>query len=320
MDIAFFALKRLAAAIVVLFVVSVLTFLIFFAIPNGDPALRLAGRTATAQTIATVRHDYGFDRPLYVQYVKVMGQIFDGKIQSYSQHVTVFSQIRRGLPATLSLAIGAAIIWMIIGIVLGVIGALRAGKATDVAITTVSFIGISAPSFVLGAILLFLLTFKSHVFPEGGGFVPLTQDPVAWFEHLVLPWFTLAVLYIGVYAQVLRSSVLDAMGTDAVRTARAKGLSPTRVLLKHVLRVSLIPIVSLWGLDFAAVIGGSTLVVETVFNLQGVGQYAADSVRSLDVPPVLVVTLLGAFFVILMNAVVDVLYAVLDPRIRTATS
>lgn len=319
MDVLLFAAKRLASALVVLFAVSILTFLIFFAIPNGDPALRLAGRTANAQTIATVRHDYGFDRPLWVQYGKVMKQIFDGSIQSYTQHVTVFSQIERGLPATFSLAIGAAIVWMIIGIVLGVIGALRAGKATDVAITTFSFVGISAPSFVLGSILLYALTYKSHVFPPGG-YTPFGADPVQWFEHLVLPWFTLAVLYIGVYAQVLRSSVLEAMTTDAVRTAKAKGLSPSRVMIKHVLRVSLIPIASLWGLDFAAVLGGSTLVVESVFNLNGVGQYAADSVRSLDVPPVLVITLIGACFVVLMNALVDVLYAVLDPRIRTSTT
>src|SRR5581483_6135417 len=281
MDVAFFALKRLASAIVVLFAVSVLTFLIFFAIPNGDPALRLAGRTATPQTIATVRHDYGFDKPIYVQYVRTMKQIFDGSIQSYAQHVTVFSQIKRGLPATLSLAIGAAIIWLLIGITLGVVGALKAGKATDVAVSAVSFIGISAPSFVLGSILLYAFTYKVHVFPLGGGYTPFTTDPVQWFEHLILPWFTLAVLYIGIYAKVLRSSVLDAISTDAVRTARAKGLSPRRVLLKHVLRVSLIPIASLWGLDFAAVLGGTTLVVEKVFSLNGVGQYAADSVGSL---------------------------------------
>jgi peptide/nickel transport system permease protein len=319
MDILFFALKRLASAIVVLFAVSILTFLIFFAIPNGDPALRLAGRTANAQTIATVRHDYGFDRPLYVQYGKVMKQIFNGSIQSYTQHVTVFSQIKRGLPATLSLAIGAAVIWMIVGIILGVLGALRAGKATDVGITTISFIGISAPSFVLGSVLLYFLTYKVQIFPASG-YAPLLSDPGGWFTHLILPWFTLSVLYIGIYAQVLRSSVLDAMSTDAVRTARAKGLSPRRVLIKHVLRVSLIPIVSLWGLDFASVIGGSTLIVEKVFSLNGIGQYAADSVGSLDVPPVLVVTLLGACFVVFMNAIVDVLYAVLDPRIRAATA
>ena len=319
MGLAIFTIRRLTSAIVVLFLVSILTFLIFIAIPNGDPSLRLAGRTATAADIATVRHAYGFDRPIWVQYWRIMRQIFDGSIVSYSQHVTVFSQIKRGLPATLSVAIGAAIIWMIIGIIFGVIGALRAGKASDVAITTVSFVGISAPPFVVGAILLYFLTFKAKIFPAGG-YVSLTSDPYQWLLHMVLPWFTLAILYIGVYAQVLRSSVLDALSTDAVRTAYAKGLSRRRVLIRHVLRVSLIPIVSLWGLDFAAVIGGATLVVEVVFNLNGIGQYAAQSVRSLDVPPVLVVTLLGAVFVIVMNALVDILYAVLDPRIRVAAS
>jgi peptide/nickel transport system permease protein len=318
MNFLLFAVKRLVSAAIVLFVVSILTFLIFFAIPNGNPALRLAGRTATPATIAQVTKTYGFDKPIYVQYLRTMHQVLDGKIQSYTQHVGVWSQIKRGLPATLSLAIGAAVIWMIIGITLGVIGALREGKASDVAITTVSFVGISAPSFVVGAVLLYFLAYKVSIFPFGG-YVPLS-DPGSWAQHLILPWITLAILYIGVYAQVLRSGVLEAMTTDAVRTARAKGLSPARVLLKHVLRVSLIPIVSLWGLDFAAVLGGATLIVELVFNLNGVGEYAAQSIGSLDVPPVLVVTLLGAAFVILMNAVVDVLYAVLDPRIRGASS
>jgi peptide/nickel transport system permease protein len=317
MDFFLFTIKRLASAVVVLFAASVLTFLIFFSIPNGNPALRLAGRTATPQDIANVSRTYGFDKPIWVQYYRAMKQIFTGQIQSYTQHISVWSQIKRGLPATLSLSVGAAVIWMVVGITLGILGARKAGKATDVAITTVSFVGISAPSFVVGNVLLAGLVYKAHILPTTG-YVPLTQSPVQWFTHLLLPWFTLAILYIGVYAQVLRSSVLEAMTTDAVRTARAKGLSPRRVLIKHVLRVSLIPIVSLWGLDFAAVIGGATLIVETVFNLQGIGQYAAQAVGALDVPPVLVVTILGAFFVILMNAIVDVLYGFLDPRIRGA--
>jgi peptide/nickel transport system permease protein len=314
-----FAIKRLASAVFVLFLVSILTFLIFFAIPNGNPALRLAGRTATPQTIAIVTKTYGFDKPIWVQYWRTMKQVFNGSIQSYTQHVTVWSQIHRGFPVTFSLAVGAAVIWLLIGILLGVIGALRAGKATDVAITTFSFIGISAPTFVVGSLLLTLLTYRTRLFPAGE-YVPITTSPIHWFTHLLLPWFTLAILYIGIYAQVLRSSVLDAMTTDAVRTANAKGLSRRRVLIKHVLRVSLIPIVSLWGLDFAAVIGGATIIVEVVFSLNGIGQYVAGAVGQLDVPPVLVVTLLGAFFVVLMNAIVDVLYAVLDPRIRHAGS
>lgn len=316
MHLAFFALKRLASAAVVLFAVSILTFLIFVAIPNGDPALRLAGRTANAADIAAVRHAYGFDQPIWVQYGKIMHSIFDGSIASYTQHVTVFSQISRGFPATLSLGLGAALIWMVLGIVFGTWGALRAGKPSDVTITTLSFVGVSAPPFVIGGIALYFLAFKWHVFPNGG-YVPLTQSPAQWFLHLLLPWFTLSILYIGIYAQVLRSGVLDVLSTDGVRTARAKGLSPTRVLLRHVLRLSLIPIVSLWGLDVAAVIGGSTVVVEVVFNLNGIGQYLEQSVASLDVPPVLTITLLGALFVVVANAVVDIVYAALDPRIRS---
>ncbi len=312
-----FTIKRLAGAIIVLLAVSVLTFLIFFALPNGDPALRLAGRTATPANIAHIRQIYGFDQPLWVQYWRTMKQIFTGQIQSYTQHVSVFSQIERGLPATLSLAIGGAILWMLVGIAFGVLGALRAGKASDVTITTLAFVGISAPPFVIGALLLYFFAFKIPIFPNTG-YVPLTADPVSWFQHLVLPWITISVLYIGIYSQVLRSGVLDALTADNVRTAKAKGLSPTRVLLRHVLRMSLIPIVSLWGLDFAAVIGGATIIVEVVFNLNGVGQYIAQSIGQLDIPSIMVTVLLGGFFVVLMNAVVDILYAVLDPRIRAA--
>jgi peptide/nickel transport system permease protein len=301
MTLTLFALRRLAGAAVVLFAVSVLTFLIFIAIPNGDPAVRLAGRTATADDIAAVRHAYGFDQPIWVQYARTMGSVFNGTITSYTQHVTVFSQIQRGFPATLSLGLGAAIIWMVLGVLFGTIGALRAGRASDVTITALSFVGVSAPSFVIGAVALYFLAFKAHVFPNGG-YVPLTQDPAGWFTHLLLPWFTLSILYIGIYAQVLRAGVLDQLHTDSVR---------------HVLRMSLIPIISLWGLDLAAVIGGSTVVVEVVFNLGGIGQYLQQSVASLDVPPVLTITLLGAVFVVTANAIVDIVYAVLDPRIRT---
>lgn len=316
MNLLLFALKRSASALAVIVAVSILTFLIFVAIPNGDPALRLAGRTATASDIAAVRHAYGFDRPIWVQYLLTMKSILTGTIQSYTQHLSVFSQLQRGYPATLSLALGAMVVWMVLGIGLGLLGALRAGRTTDVVVTTTNFVGISAPPFVVGAVLLYLLAFKVHVFPNGG-YVPLTQDPVQWAYHLLLPWFTLSVLYIGIYAQVLRSSVLEVLNSDAVRTARAKGLSPRRVVLRHVLRVSLIPIVSLFGLDAAAVLGGSTVIIEVVFNLNGVGQYLQQSVAALDVPPVLTLTLFGAFLVVLASAVIDVVYAALDPRIRS---
>ncbi|HET9691454.1 MAG TPA: ABC transporter permease [Acidimicrobiales bacterium] len=310
-----FAIRRFAAAVGVLVAISILTFLIFEAIPNGNPALRLAGRTASPADIAAVERTYGFDKPIWVQYARTMKEVFTGSIQSYTQHVTVMSQIKRGLPATVSLAVGAAVIWLLVSVVLGLVAALRAGRALDTTITVVGFTGISAPSFVVGAVLLYLLAFKTHLFPNGGYVGPSTSIP-SWLHHMLLPWISLAVLYIGIYSQVLRSTVVDTLSEDFVRTARAKGLSRRRILTGHVLRTSLIPLVSLFGLDFAGVVGGGAILVEDVFNLNGVGQYIAQSISSLDVPPILVGVLFGAIFVVLFSALVDVVYAALDPRIR----
>jgi peptide/nickel transport system permease protein len=244
-----------------------------------------------------------------------MGKVFDGSVVSYSQQLNVEDEIRRDLPATLSLAIGAGIIWLGFGILFGVISAVKAGRFTDTSLTVLSFIGVSTPVFLLGGLVLWLFAYKTQILPAGG-YVPLTQDPWGWFTHLIGPWFVLSVLFIGFYSRVLRSNILDTINEDYVRTARAKGLSERRVLIHHVLRNSLIPVVSLFGLDFAAVIGGGAILTESVFNLQGVGQYAYMSIRQLDVPPVLVITMFTAFFVVLLSAVVDVIYAVLDPRIR----
>jgi peptide/nickel transport system permease protein len=299
----------------VLFVISVLTFLIFQAIPNGDPAIRIAGRTANQAEIAQVRHEWGFDQPVYVQYFKTMGKILNGTVVSYSQGVNVMDSVRQGLPATLSLAIGAGIIWFVLGVLFGVITAIRAGRLADKSLTVLSFIGVSSPPFFLGALLIYYAGYKANIIPLGG-YVPLTQNPWEWFRHLIGPWLVLSVLFIGIYSRVLRSSILDTMHEDYVRTARAKGLSERQVLIRHTLRNSLIPIVSLWGLDFAAVIGGGAILTESVFNLHGVGQFAADAIGRLDVPPVLVVTMLTAFFVVLLGAFVDIVYALLDPRIR----
>ena len=178
-----------------------------------------------------------------------------------------------------------------------------------------SLVGVSTPVFFLGAIMLYYLGYKWHLFPLGG-YVPLTKSPWQWFTHLLMPWFALSVLFIGVYSRVLRSTVLDTLGEDYVRAARAKGISRPRLMVRHVLRNSLIPIVALFGLDFAAVIGGGAILTESVFGLHGVGQYAADSIGRLDVPPILVITMLTAFAVVVLGALVDVLYALLDPRIR----
>jgi len=312
-----FVVRRLISTVIVLFAISVVTFLIFEAIPNGDPAVRLAGRTSTPETVAAIRHTWGFDRPIYDQYLLTMKNVFTGRVVSYTQQVNVDSQIAQGLPATLSLAIGAGIIWLVLGILLGLLSAARAGKPTDRVLTALAMIGVSTPVFLLGALMLYVLAYKLGVFPNGG-YVSITSDPIQWLDHMILPWFALSALVIGFYSRVLRSNVLDTINEDYVRTARAKGLSERRVLFHHVLRSSLIPVVALWGLDFAAVIGGGAILTESVFNLHGVGQYAAQSIGQLDVPPILVIVMFGSFFVVLLSAVTDIVIAALDPRIKLA--
>ena len=310
-----FLVRRLLGMALVLFAISILTFLIFQAIPNGDPTVRLGGRNSTPETRAAIEKDWGFDKPIWQQYGITMGKILDGSVVSYQQQINVEDEIKRDIPATLSLAIGAGVIWLGFGILFGVISAVKAGKFTDTSLTVLSLVGVSTPVFLLGALVLWLFAYKLTILPAGG-YVPLTQDPWGWFTHLIGPWCVLSVLFIGFYSRVLRSNILDTINEDFVRTARAKGLSERRILIHHVLRNSLIPVVSLFGLDFAAVIGGGAILTETVFNLQGVGQYAYDSIQQLDVPPVLVITMFTAFFVVVLSALVDIIYAVLDPRIR----
>jgi peptide/nickel transport system permease protein len=310
-----FVLRRLFSCLALLFAISILTFLIFEALPNGNPALRLAGRTATQVQIDAVEREWGFNKPIYVQYLKTMEKILTGKVVSYTQGINVERQIVSDLPPTLSLAIGAGIIWFFWGVIFGVLAAVRAGRWLDRALTVLSLVGVSTPVFFLGAMLSFYLGFKAGIFPNGD-YVNITTNPVQWLYHMILPWCALSAVFIGVYSRVLRSSILDMVNDDFVRTARAKGLSERQVMLRHVLRNSLIPIVSLWGLDFASVIGGGAILTESVFNLQGVGQYAAQSIQLLDVPPVLVITMFGAFFVVLLGAIMDVVHAWLDPRVR----
>jgi peptide/nickel transport system permease protein len=310
-----FVLRRIASMVVVLFAISVLTFLIFQAIPNGDPAQRLAGRTSTPETVDAIRRTWGFDKPIYDEYLLTMKHIFTGDVISYTQQVNVEREIAQDLPPTLSLAIGAGIIWLGFGVALGLLTAARAGGLLDRGLTILALVGVSTPVFLLGAVLLYVLAYKLGVFPNGG-YVGLTTDPLQWLWHMILPWTALSALFIGFYSRVLRANVLDTLAEDFVRTARAKGLSERRILVRHVLRSSVIPIVSLWGLDFAATIGGGAILTESVFNLHGVGQYAAQSIGQLDVPPVLVVVMFGSFFVVLMSALTDIAFALIDPRIR----
>jgi peptide/nickel transport system permease protein len=310
-----FAVRRLIAMVLVMFAVSVLTFLIFNVIPNGDPADRLAGKNPTPELVEAIRRDFGFDRPLHVQYGRMMEQVLTGELISYDQRINVVDQIVDRAPRTFALAIGAAIIWLALGVALGLFSAVRAGGFSDRLLTVLALIGISMPVFWVGALMSYYLGYKAGLFPSGG-YVPFADGPLDWLHHLILPWTALSLLFIGVYSRILRSNVLDTLNDDYVRTARAKGLSERRVLLRHVLRNSMIPVLTLWGLDLGLVIGGGAILTETVFDIQGVGQYFAESIRALDVPPVLAVVLLGAFFIVVLNGIVDILYAALDPRIR----
>jgi peptide/nickel transport system permease protein len=312
-----FAIRRLIGAVLVLVAVSFITYLIFVQIPGGDPAQRIAGRTATDANIADIREKLHLNDPFYSQYWAMMQSLFTASLTSYASQLNVVDEIKTGIPATLSLCIGAGIIWLAFGVLVGVISAVTAGRWSDRLITVLALVGISMPVFWLGLIARYLFA-QGHPFAflPDGEYVPLTSNPWQWFVHLLLPWWVLAVLFIGFYGRVLRSNILDTINEDYVRTARAKGLPANRVLVKHVLRNSLIPIVTLFGLDFAAVVGGSAILTETVFDLKGVGQYAADSVQSLDLPPIMGVTIYATFLIVFFSVLVDLLYAWLDPRIR----
>jgi peptide/nickel transport system permease protein len=314
-----FIARRLVGMVLVLFAVSILVFLIFNVIPNSDPAQRLAGKNATPSLVKSIEVEWGFDESLPTQYGETMKKIFTGELISYSERANVTDRIVEGIPCSFSLCIGAAIIWMFFGILLGYLSAIRAGGWLDRSLTVFAVAGISLPVFLLAAIFLYFFTYKLEIFPASG-YVGLEEDPIQWAYHLILPWFTLAILNIGFYSRVLRSNMLDSLREDYVRTARAKGLSERRVLTKHVLRNSLIPIVTLFGLDFGATIGGGAIITEVIFSLNGVGAYAAEAIQNIDLPPIMGVTLFGAFFVVLFNAVADILYAYLDPRIRLGTS
>ena len=312
----FFA-RRVMGAILVCIAVTFIVFVIFIVVPGGDPAQRIGGKNATPQLIVNIRHTWGFDRPFYYQYWVLIKKMFSGDLVSYTSQQNVISQIVQGMPATFSLTIGAGIIWLFFGILVGVISAVTAGRWSDRLITVLALIGISMPVFWLGIVTRYYLAEGgvTTLFPDGE-YVGILSNPLQWFWHLLLPWLVLAVLFIGFYGRVLRGNILDAINEDYVRTAKAKGLNPRRIMIKHVLRTSLIPIVTLFGLDFAGVLGGGAILTETVFDLHGVGQYAAQSINDFDLPPIMGVTMYGAFFIVIFSVIVDVFYAYLDPRIR----
>lgn len=311
-----FLIRRLAGMTFVMFVVSFLTWFIFFVLPGGDPAVRMAGKSPRPEIIDAISREWGFDEPFYEQYLTMMGKLFSGDLISYDQREDVVARIIDGAPRTFALAIGAAIIWFVAGVALGLFSAVRAGGIRDRVVTVLALVGVSMPVFLLGALASYWLGYRWGIVPDGG-YIPISEGGLwGWFRHLWLPWVVLATLFIGVYSRIVRSSVLDTINDDYVRTARAKGISERRVLFRHVLRNSLIPVVTLWGLDFGYVLGGGAILTEKVFGIQGVGGYFADSISRLDVPPVMAVVLFGAFFIVLLNTIVDIVYALLDPRIR----
>ncbi len=316
-------ITRLIRSLLVLFGISVLVFLIFFATPGADPAARLAGRGASAEALAAVRHEYGLDRSLPVQYGLLMHRLFiAGDLTSQvNRGQRVVPAVLRAAPVTLSLAAGAAAIWLLAGLAIGLVAAAREGSAWDRVVTALGLVGISVPVFWLGEVVNLLTQSRLHdtwafrwVPPLG--YVPLSQDPGGWARGLALPWITLALLYAGVYGRVLRSSLIEAFRQDYIRTARAKGISESRVVLRHALRNALVVVVALFGLDIGALIGGGTLLTEVVFGLRGIGKLTYDALQNLDLPVVMAAVLYASFFVVLANAAVDAVQAALDPRQR----
>ena len=317
-----FIIRRLIATVLVMFALSVLVFLIFFGTPGVDPAARIAGRNADPETLKQVRHDFGLDRPLAVQYGIMMKKLFWSRdLASFvNRGVKVVPQITDAAPVTLSLVFGAAVIWVVVAIAMGLAAAVMRGTFVDPLLMILGLIGISMPVFWLGEVVNLVTQSRLHgelfSWVPPLGYTPLTANPWHWFLHLLFPWLTTAVLYIGLYGRVLRSSLIDAQNEDFVRTARAKGITERRVLVRHVLRTSMITFVSLFGLDFGVLVAGGALLTEVVFGLPGVGKLTYDSLNNLDLPVIMATVMYASFFVVLANAVVDIVYGLLDPRVR----
>src|SRR6266700_2424328 len=320
---ALFIVRRLLGLVAVLFAITVLVFLIFFATPGVDPTRSLAGRNPTPETIAAVRHQFGLDRSKPVQYLLMMKRLFISRdLVSYgNQALLVVPAIGSAAPVTFSLVFGAAVIWVVFSILTGVLAVVLKGTIFDPLLMIFALIGISMPVFWLGEVANLLTQRRFHntflfSWVPPLGYTPLTQDPILWFEHLIIPWIVLSVLYIGFYARVLRANLIEVASEDYVRTARAKGLSERRVLIKHMLRTSMITFVSLFGLDFGALVAGGVLLTEVVFGIHGVGFLTYQSLTNLDLPVIMATVIYGAFFIVLANVLVDIGYARLDPRVR----
>ena len=318
-----FIIRRLLWTVLVMFVITVVVFILFFKTPGVDPARALAGRSPNPQTLAEIRAQLGLGRPFPIEYGIMMKKIFITRdLVSYTnQGVRVVQEVFAATPATLSLVFGATVLWVVLAIAVGIAAALLRGTVFDPLIMVVALIGVSAPVFWVGQIVNMLSQSALHdtflfSWVPPLGYTPFLQSPELWFKGLVLPWITLSILYIGFYGRVLRANLLEVQNEDYVRTARAKGISERRVWLRHTLRTSMITFVSLFGLDFAVLVAGGALLTEVVFGIHGVGYLTWQALQNLDLPTIMATTIYGAFFIVLINALVDVAYAWLDPRIR----
>jgi len=316
-----YIIRRVLWMVLVLFVISLLTFTIFYVMPPSDPAVNFAGKRPTQETIEAVRRTFGLDKPLVVQYglfIKrfVLGDEWGwpGMGYSFSTRTAIRSSLLPRAWVTAQLALGASVVWLLMGIPIGVISALKRRTLVDRAAMGFALFGVSAPVFWVGLIALYIFWQKLGISP-GTGYVPFTRSPTQWFGHFWLPWVVLAMLYAAFYARIVRGNMIEVMSEDYIRTARAKGLSERRVIFKHGLRSSLTPIVTLYGLDLGLLLGGA-IVTESVFNIPGLGPFTVSAVFRGDLPVVVAVTIFGAFAVVLLTLVVDILYAYVDPRVR----
>jgi peptide/nickel transport system permease protein len=317
---------RLAQLVFVVLAILGLTFIIYFVIPPVSPAVLFAGKHPSPQLIAQVTKNLGLDHPVWIQFVLFVKRFlfgdqwgWPGLGTSYVTDSSVKSLIGGRIAITAVLAAGAALVWVCIGVPLGVLAAVRQGRLIDRLSLAGSLFFISAPVFWLGVVALWLFWYKLAWAPGSGYFSPGQYGFGTWVGHMILPWVVLAMVYAGWYCRMTRASVLDTLREDFVRTARAKGVREHRVIVRHVLRASITPLVTMFGMDLAGLLGG-TVIVEQVFNLQGLGQFALESVFSGDLPSVLAVTLVVAVGVTLANVLVDLLYSVLDPRVRLGTA
>ncbi len=323
-----YVLRRLVAAVLVLLVIAALTFLVFHLLPN-DVSQASCGKPCTAERREAVRHFLGYDQPVLVQVADFLRGIVAGRTYgdgtaavvchapcfgySFRLNESVTALIGDRFPVTASIALGAALLWTVVGVTAGVVAALRRGTWMDRAAMASTVVGVSAPTYLVGLVGIYVFGFRLNVLPVGT-YVPLLQDPVGWAWHLTLPWVVLAVASAAIYTRMTRGQLLEVLGDDFVRTARAKGLPERRVVLHHALRNALLPIVTIFGLDLGALLGGA-VITEKIFSMQGLGSLLIDSVGNLDLPVVLGVTLFSAFLIVLANLVVDLAYGWLDPRV-----